>query len=120
MLGHADAIVRQLRDLVPPRLSPVVALRLAEHVRAQPAPQRPMLDHSSTCSDGSNRRYLPSARVDHHAPDPTQVNAYMNIMICRCSCARTPVGAPSAATCGMKLADRSTSLVMLYRGVVYN
>jgi hypothetical protein len=34
MLGHADRDRRQLRDLVPPRLSRIDALRLAEHVRA--------------------------------------------------------------------------------------
>jgi hypothetical protein len=34
MLAHADRERRQLRDLLPPRLSRVDAFRLAEHVRA--------------------------------------------------------------------------------------
>lgn len=44
MLGHADRDRGQLRDLVPPRLRRVDPLRLAEHVRARPAPLGPVLD----------------------------------------------------------------------------
>src|SRR5919197_3398993 len=44
MLAHADRDQRQLRDLVPPRLRRVDALRLAEHVRTRAAAPRPMVD----------------------------------------------------------------------------
>jgi hypothetical protein len=44
MLGHPDRNRRQLRDLVAPRLGGINTIELLEHVRARPAPIRPMLD----------------------------------------------------------------------------
>ena len=60
MLGDPDRDRRQLRDLVPPRLRRVNALRLPEHVRARPAPLGPMLDDLVDLLGGSSRRCLPS------------------------------------------------------------
>ena len=44
MLGHPDRDRRQLRNLVPPRLSSVNTLELLEGARAGLAPLGPMLD----------------------------------------------------------------------------
>ena len=44
MLGHPDRDLRQLRDLMPPRVSRVDQLRHVEHMRTRPAALGPMLN----------------------------------------------------------------------------
>jgi hypothetical protein len=45
VFAHPHSDRRQLRDLMTPRLDRINPLRLAKHVRARPAPLRPILDH---------------------------------------------------------------------------